>query len=161
MTVKELISVSPFCDLVEITVRENGCGKWIQGYRVGKDAKLFPVNLTKEIREQYHLQSYQNKTISLEEGDEIDCTHGYELKMKVICRDVHRIPDNIGNLQIAHIQPRHIPSFHRDALTHNNFEYDLDCFPDGYVPEVEQSKEKTIMIDGQMTIDEWMEKEKE
>ena len=157
MTVKELIDVSPSCDLVEVTVRENGCGKWIQGYRVGKDAKLFPVNLTKEVREKYHLQSYQSKTIPLEEGDEIDCINGWDLKMKVICRDVRRLPDNVANLQVSHVQPRHIPSFHREALTNNEFAYDIDCFPDGYVPEIEQPKEKSLQMDGQMTFDEWME----
>lgn len=160
MTVKELIDVSPFCDLVEIVVRAHGHGTWVQGYRVGINAKLYPVNLSTKLREKYHLKSYQSSTIYLEEGQEIDCTQGPHLPMKVICKKVTQIPDYIGKLTICDIQPRHIPEIHKDALTHNDFAYEIDCFPDGYTPESENEKEKAIKenkeIDGQLSIDEWI-----
>lgn len=160
MTVKELIEVSPFCDLVEIAVRDQGHGKWVQGYRVGINAKLYPVNLSIKLREKYNLKSYQSRTVDLEEGQEIDCTQGLNLPMKVICKKVTQIPDYIGNLKICDIQPRHIPQIHKDAYTHNDFAYELDCFPDGFVPESENEKEKAIKenkeMDGQLTIDEWI-----
>lgn len=157
MTVKELIAVSPFCDFVQIVVRNHGCGRWIQGYRIGKEAKLYPVNCTREILEKYNLQSHQRQTIPLNEGDEIDCEHGRGLPMKVICKDVSKIPDNVANLTVAFVQPRHIPEIHREQLTHNNYEYDIDCFPDSYVPEPKEKQEKTETLDGQMTFDEWLE----
>lgn len=160
MTVKELIEISPFCDLVEIVVRSNGHGKWIQGYRVGKNAKLYPVNLSVKLRKAFGMESYQSGTIALDEGQEIDCEHGRGLPMKVICKDVRKIPDYIGNLKICDIQPRHIPQIHRDALTHNDFAYDLDCFPDGYIPESEKQREEAEKeakeIDGQLSIEEWI-----
>lgn len=158
MTVKELIEVSPFCDLVEVVVRENGYSTWIQGYRVGKNAKLYPVNLSYKLRGELGIDYH--KTYSLKDGQEIDCTNGWKMPLKVICKDVRKIPDYIGNLKISHIQPRHIPQIHKDALTNNNFSYDVDCFPDGFTPESEKGKEKAIKenkeMDGQLTIDEWI-----
>ncbi len=151
MTVKELIEVFPNCDLIEVVVREKGRGQWIQGYRIGKDAKLYPCNLTAEILEKYHFDSYQ-KTISLKKGEEVDCLQLNRLPIKVICKDVSRIPDNVGKLKVCFAQPRHIPSFHREALAHNEFSLEVDCFPEGYVPEKEQ--EKTWELEGQMSIEE-------
>lgn len=160
MTVKELIDVSPFCDLVEVVVRDQGHGKWVQGYRVGKNAKLYPVNMSLKLRERFHQKSYESRTVVLDEGQEIDCEQGMGLPMKVICRDVRKIPDNIGNLTICDIQPRHIPQIHKDAMTHNDFAYDIDCYPDGFVPEsiTEQEKATKIAddIDGQLSIEEWI-----
>lgn len=159
MTVKELIDVSPFCDLVEVIVREHGHGQWVQGYRVGKNAKLYPVNLSVKLREQFGQKTYESHTIVLEKDQEIDCEQGRGLPMKVICKDVAKIPDYIGNLKICDIQPRHIPQIHRDALTHNDFAYDIDCFPDGFVPESPKEQEKAQKVieemDGQMSVDDW------
>lgn len=136
MTVKELIDVSFSCDCLEIVVREEGCGRWIQGYRIGKNAELFPVEVTKEVIEKYKLEGQRRgSVIQLEEEQEIDCEHGIRLPMKVICKDVKRIPDYIGNLKVCHVIPRNIPRLHKDGLTHNNFSYEIDCYPDGYIPE--------------------------
>lgn len=160
MTVKELIDVSPYCDLVEVVVRKNGHGQWIQGYRVGKEAKLYPCNLTKEVMERFKVESHL-KTVHLQEGQEVDCSHGSrELPMKVICKDVSKIPDNIGKLIVAHVQPRHIPSFHKEQLTHNDFAYNIDCYPDGYVPEVEKKDTDWENLEGQLTIDDWLGEER-
>ncbi len=154
MTVKELIDVSPFCDGVEVIVRKNGNSTWIQGYRVGKDAKLYPVNLNPEVMRRFGVESHQ-KTISLKPGDEVECYHGGRLPMKVICKDVKHIPPYIGNLTVCHVQPRHIPSIHGDALTHNDFLYDISVFPDGYIPESVLKENKIIdrEFDGQIKLD--------
>ena len=154
MTVKELIDISPFCDCVEVVIRNNG--KWVQGYTVGKNAKLYPVNLSTKIREKYHLERYKNKTISLDEGDEVDCEHGRGLPMKVICKDVSKIPEYIGNLKINHVQPRNIPIIHGDSLTHNDFYYDIVCFPNDFIPEIEEKTDKNEQIEGQMRIEDFI-----
>lgn len=150
MTVKELIDVSFACDLVEIVVREEGFGRWIQGYRIGKNAKLFPVEITKEVLEKYKLEQGARRVIPLNEGQEIDCTHAINLPMKVICKDVKRIPDYIGNLKVSHVIPRRVPRLHNRPMETNDHAYEIDCFPNGYVEPVEEPKQEKDM-EGQET----------
>ena len=150
MTVKELIDVSFDCNLVEIVVREEGFGRWIQGYRIGKDAKLFPVEITKEVLEKYKLEHEGRRVIPLGEGQEIDCTHSINLPMKVICKDVRKIPDYIGNLKISYVIPRNVPRIHNRPMTDNSHEYDIACYPEGYVEPVEETKSEQDM-EGQET----------
>lgn len=135
MTVQELMDVMSFCDLLEVTVRKTGRGQWIQGYRIGKDAKIFPSEQSKEMREERGLKFYENKTLYLEDGAEVDVKKGINLPMKIICKDCHKLPEYIGNLEVCDALPRNVPQFHKDALTHNNFALDVDCYPDNYTPE--------------------------
>lgn len=152
MTVKELIDVSSFCDLVEVVVRDHGHGKWIQGYTVGKNAKLCPCHWTSALREKYNVR--YNQTVYLEEGVEEDAQMGNAgLPMKIICKDVRKIPDYIGKLQVCEVQPRNIPHIHKDGLTHNDFAYDIDCFPDGYEEPKEEPKEEPMMK-GQLSVED-------
>ena len=39
MTVQELFEKDLFCDFLEVTVRENGCGKWLYQYRIGENVQ--------------------------------------------------------------------------------------------------------------------------
>lgn len=162
MTVQELVDAASYCDLIEVVVRKNGHGQWIQGYRVGKDAKIYPSEVTAELREINDLKVYETKTIYLNEGEVIDLKKSvFNLPMKVICKECHKLPDVIGNLVVCSFQPRHIQTFHKDALTSNNFSMDIDCYPDNYVPlvEVKEVKEKIEQIDGQMSLEDWNYKE--
>ena len=157
MTVQELMDAMIFCDLLEVVVRQTGHGKWLQGYRIGKDAKIFPSEYTVEEWEKHSFRSYDRKVIHLEEGDEIDVRHGYDLPMKVICKDCHKLPDYIGRLEVSYYQPRHIPSYHKDQLTHNDFDLDINCYPDNYAPMIEAAEAKTEQLPGQMSIEEFLE----
>lgn len=158
MTVKELIDVSPFCNLVEVVIREKGYGRWIQGYRVGKEAKLYPLNISEEIKEQFHLNTYLRQ-VPLKPGQEVDCFEGGKLPIKVICKDVTKIPDSIGALTVSSVLPRHVPQFHKEALTHNDFMYDINCYPDGFIPEPEKKeKPQGIQLEGQMEITDFLSK---
>lgn len=162
MTVQELVDAASFCDLIEVVVRKSGRGQWIQGYRVGKDAKIYPSEVTAELRELKGLKKYESKTLYLDEGEVIELKKsGFNLPMKVICKECHKLPDYIGNLEVSFFQPRHIQTFHMDALTNNNFSMDIDCYPDNYVPlvEVKEVKEKIAQIDGQMSLEDWNYKE--
>lgn len=151
MTVKELIDVSFDCDLVEVVVREEGFGKWIQGYRIGKNAELFPVEITKEVLEKYKLEQGRRRVIPLEEDQEIDCMHAINLPMKVICKDVKKMPDYIGNLKISYVIPRKVPVLHKGVMVNNDHAYDITCYPDGYVEPVEEQKQEKD-LEGQI---EW------
>ena len=158
MTVQELMDAMPWCDLLEVVVRQNGHGKWVQGYRIGKDAKIFPSEYTVEEIENKQFRSYNPRTIDLEEGTEVDVRHGFDLPMKVICKDCHKLPENVGRLEVCDIIPRHVPSFHKDALTHNNHSLEVNCYPDNYVAErYIPSKDVTVKgIEGQMSMEEWL-----
>ena len=158
MTVQELINVMPCCDLLEVVVRQTGHGKWIQGYRIGKDAKIYPSEYTVEEWEKRSFRSYDRRVQHLEEGTEVDIRHGFDLPMKVICKDCHKLPENIGRLEVCDVLPRNVPSFHKEALTHNNHSLDVNCYPDSYMPErYIPSKDVTIKgIEGQMNLEDWM-----
>lgn len=39
MKIRELLEVSPFCDTIEVVIRKEGNGMWLQGFRASKNAK--------------------------------------------------------------------------------------------------------------------------
>lgn len=152
MTVRELIEAAPFCDALEIVVREHGHGQWIQGYRISKHAEMWKSEHTVECGEKIKI-TYGDKAPRLTDGEIRDVMHGYNLPLKIIKKDPEKIPDYIGNLIVCSFQPRNIPSFHREQLTHNEFSMDICCYPDGYVPEVEENKNnKQEQLEGQTSI---------
>lgn len=157
MTVQELMDAMPFCDLLEVVVRQTGHGRWIQGYRVGKEAKIYPSEYTVEEWENRSLISHERKVRYPEDGTEVDIRHSFDLPMKVICKDCHKLPDNVGRLEVCDIIPRYVPQFHRDGLTHNNHSLEVNCYPDNYIPErFIPSKDVTAkrIDDDQMTFED-------
>jgi hypothetical protein len=148
MTVKELLDAAIFCDIAEIIVRKDGGGQWIQGYRIGKDAKIYPSEVTAEMREAKEIKEYPAPAIKLKEGEAIEFSKtglSKELPMKVICKDCRTcLPEEIGRLKVNRFQPRHIPSFHKDQATHNDYELEIDCYPEETTPMIEVSGQKVI-----------------
>lgn len=158
MTVKELIDAAIFCDVAEIVIRENGGhGRWIMGYRIGKEAKVYPSELTREIRELMGLESYQSKTYFCKPGEVLDVPKSGHLPMKVICKDVHKMPKEIGDLEVASFIPRSVPRLHRDPLVSNNHEMEIDCYPADIIPDkfVECKEVQPNQLEGQMSIEDW------
>lgn len=134
MTVKELLDAATFCDLAEIVIRNSGRGRWIQGYRIGKDAKIYPSEVTAEIQEARGLKvEYTTHTISLKENEIVDIDHAGiidKIPMRVICKDCRKgLPKELWNLKVCDFQPRHIPTFHKEQLTHNDFALEINCYP--------------------------------
>lgn len=162
MTVQELLDCMPNCNLVEIVIRKTGHGQWIQGYRIGKEAKIYPAEVNAEIREIKGLKEYTSPRVDLNEGEIVDVERGFHLPMKVICKDCHKLPDHIGGLEVCSALPRHVPFFHKDALTHNDFALDINCYPDGFIPEkIIEAKETPQIrsLEGQMCIEDFYGKE--
>lgn len=153
MTVKELVDVSDFCDILEITVRSEGHGRWIQGYRIGQNVELFPADINPEVIEKLHLDRFARSYV-LEEGQEVDTVRGRDLPMKIICKDVHKIPDYIGNLRICCVWPFHVYPLHKNTLTKNNHGYDICCYPECW--EEPEDKPKEVVLKGQMSLEEMM-----
>jgi hypothetical protein len=157
MTVKELIEVSPYCDTAEIIIREHGHGRWLQGFRIGKMVKIYPCDKCTEYRKKL-AKDDQRGWIYLDKGVEVDVEVCRDLPMKVICKDVSKIPEHIANLQICSAQPRHIPQYHKDGLTHNDFAFEIDCYPDGFVMPTEEKREKKEeQLEGQTSIEDFLE----
>lgn len=164
MKIRELIEVSPNCDVIEVVVRENGHGKWIQGYMIGKNIDFYPAFQRKDVIE----DRQNNRKRHLKDGQEVDGEHGMRLPMKLIKKNVTSAPDYIMNLEISHIQPRHIPCYHKDQLTHNDFQYDVSAYPDGWNPNIKENddnikrnnddvKQKIdVQLDGQMDITDFL-----
>lgn len=164
MTVRELIEAAPFCDTLEIVVRERGHGKWIQGYRIGKNVEIYPCECRAEIREGNIigrvLREIGEKKPPLKDGEEKDIFCSMNLKMKVIKKDVVYLPDNVAQLQVCSFQPRHIPGYHKEQLTHNDFKLDICAYPEGWELEKEQPETKDNVskrIPGQMNLLDFME----
>lgn len=149
MTVGELVEAGFFCENIEVVVRKNGTGNWIQGYRVGKDACIYPSEQRAEVRE---IKYFNTGIERLKNGQEVDIKKGYGLPMKVIAKSVEKLPEYIRKLQVAHYQPRHIHSIHGDALTHNSFDLDISCYPEGWEKEEIKVEKKADVIEGQMNI---------
>lgn len=156
MTVKELYEHAPFCDTLEIVIREHGHGKWLQGYRIGKNVKIFPSELTAEIRERKNIEQYKSPSVYLEPDEEVDVKRGHDLPIKVICKDISRTPEQIGNLIVCSYLPRHVPVLHKDALTHNDFELEINAFPPDYEIPTEEKKPQSEEIEGQMNLEDWI-----
>ena len=133
MTVKELVDAGTFCDTVEVIVRENGNGHWIQGYRIGKDVCIYPAEARAEYREQFY--EIGKRKPSLKDGEVVDVLCSVNLKMKVIKKSVEHLPDNVAKLQVCHYQPRNIPSYHKNQLFDNSFMLDIWAYPEGWLPE--------------------------
>lgn len=161
MTVKELVEAAPFCDTVEVIVREHGCGQWIQGYVIGKNINIFHAFQRKDWIEykKTHPNSLPDKRM-LKDGEEVEGTWGCWLPMKLIKKGVSNIPDEVANLQVCWFQPRHIPCYHREQLSHNEFQLDIWAYPEGWEPEKEQPRAKDNdgdQIPGQMNLLDFVE----
>ena len=160
MTVQELMDAMPNCNLVEIVIRKTGHGQWIQGYRIGKNAKIYPAEVNAEVRELKGLKEYKTPEVYLDAGEVIDITKGYNLPLKVICKDCHKLPPHIGNLEVCDVLPRHVPQFHGFYLTHNEFSADINVYPEGFIPEplIEAKETKQIGgIPGQLCLEDYFE----
>ncbi len=158
MTVGELVEAATFCDCIEVVVREEGCRHWLQGYRVGKDVDVYPSEYSVEYLEekQRYMRTYGKEMPKMRPSEIRDLRRSRDLPIKVIKKDVHRLPEKIANLQVYDFQPRHIPSYHKEQLTHNDFSMDINAYPEGWEPErVEKPKtEAQDELEGQMSFDD-------
>lgn len=154
MTVKELIDAATFCESVEIIVRENGCGQWIHGYRIGENVEMFPAECTAEFRDGATNYLRGNQLPKMTSGEIRDIYHAINLPMRIIKKKVSSIPDSVSGLTVCYFQPMNIPVLHKSSAFHNSFTMEIDCYPDGYQPDVLESKSKqeSEQLEGQTDI---------
>ena len=137
MTVGELIEV--FGDNlknIEVVIRENGDSKYIQGYRVGEHAEIYPYEKRVELIEAGIKDDY-HKQVRLRHGAIKDVLQIGGLKMKVIAKKVKNAPEYIKELEICHAIPRRIYQLHGEQLINNTFDLEINCYPDGFEPKEE------------------------
>ena len=127
MTVRELVEGAPFLKNIQVIVRKNGDSSWIQGFRIGPDAKIY--------KREYRVEEREHNLISLErdyklkEGEVIDITQEHfwsehPCPMKVMCVSPTRAPKDVLDLVVCDYLPRHFSEY--DAL---DFDLDIDCYP--------------------------------
>ena len=167
MTVQELMNVSPWCECLEVIIRMDGHGKWLYGFRIAKNATIYPSEGGAEVRELRELKEYtpypNSKVVVLKDGDVVNVSpandlRGDNLNMKVISRDPKRkLPEEIGSLEVSHITPRRLGKW--NDLGHN---YEVWCFPPEDMEELnritreKKTRQQAIEEDQQICIEDWM-----
>ena len=163
MTVRDLVECSLFLKNMEIVVRENGGGKWLQGFRIGKDASIYPLEACAEHREERGL--FGTDYYKLKEGETVEVKRWtwQTVPIKVMCIEPKKAPKEILDLVVKDYQPRHIPSLHGEALTHNDFDLDIDCYPPDQAEKLavfrevqEIEKKDDDQLAGQMNIEDFL-----
>ena len=159
MTVRDLIECAPYLRNIEIIIREKGNGQWIQGFRIGPDAKIYKNEFCAEFKE---IMSIDRQDYKLKEGESYDISRFYQkMPMKVICVDPRRTPENILELNVCDYLPRWISLYHGDLATHNDFDLEINCYPPEQPMKISVRKEvDTINEDdqlaGQMSIEDFL-----
>ena len=168
MTVGELIKVSPWCELIEVVIRVNGCGKWIYGYRIGKDVKIYPSEVSAEVKELRSLKEYtpygNKRIVKPHDGDvyEIGKEFAGTMKIKVICVDIRRrLPKEVADLEVYEVKPGKV-RMESKIGDWNSWEhtYYIDCLPPdpGQMDRIlkETTRQQAIEEDGQMCLEDFM-----
>ena len=166
MKVRDLVECATALEGMEIVIRENGGGKWLQGFRISKKAKLYPSDDRIENRENYTWID-DNRLIKngqrLPDGEVVDvcrfsCMSGKGLPIKVMCIAPEKAPAQILDLEVKSYLPRNIPVIHGDRLFNNQFSLEIDCFPPQKAEKmavVEVTEQKQLA--GQMSIEDYLE----
>ena len=155
MTVRDLVECAWCLEGIEIVVRENGGGRWIQGFRVSPHAKIYSYEACAEHREDRNQFGFG--LVHLKEGEVVDVMTSSNLPMKVFCVDPKKAPKDVLDLVVNHYQPRNIPSIHGDIMTHNDFCMEINCFPPEQTEKLAVYREIIDdQIEGQMSIEEFL-----
>lgn len=159
MTVRDLIECAFFVKNIEVIIRENGGGRWIQGFRIGADAKIYRYEWCAEHREERGM--FGSDVYKLKDGEVLDIKTAHTLPMRAMCIDPKKAPKEVLDLNVHYYQPRHIPAYHGEALTHNDFDLEINCYPPeqreklAVYREVREDKVDD-QLEGQMSIEDFL-----
>lgn len=144
---------------MEVIIRDHG--KWVYGYRIGENAAIYRCEHCaeyQELRGQFGVNWLQ-----LKPGQSAEVTNWGSIKTKVICCEVSKAPKEVLELEVNYYQPRHIPEFHKEQLTHNDFAMEIVCYPPDNLDQVnariEAAQKKDDGMEGQMSLDQFYETE--
>ncbi len=165
MTVRDLVQAAGY-DLegLQIRVRENGGGKWIQGYRISPNERLYPIICRIEFREKY---PWIEKTTFRGNGYNCPVPEGVKLTVyedfkdypiEIMCIEPKKAPKNILDLEVKYFLPRNVPAIHGDRFTNNRYSLEIDA----YAPEeteklaVYKQCDEIEQLEGQMSIEDFL-----
>lgn len=176
--VRDLVKCSSgFLTDMEVVIRDKG--KWVYGWRIGPHAKIYRYEHCAEYREQRG--QFGIDAVKLKPGEYADVTKWPPdgCPMTVMCVKPEEAPEEVLDLEVNYYQPRYMPEFHGEQLTHNDFSLEIVCnVPDLMIaPEKikefltkstdESLKDKLKLpnassedIEGQMSLDQFYQTEK-
>ena len=166
MTVRDLVlGADDDLEGMEIVVREGGKGKWIQGFRISKKARLYPIDSTIEHRELHpwiKTNSNGEFNCAVPEGKAVTVyKFGRDFPIEVMCIDPKKAPKDVLDLEVSRYLPRNIPVIHGDKLFNNGFNLEIWA----YMPEKAEKlaiyreiKETELddQLAGQMSIEDFL-----
>lgn len=169
MTVRDLVECAHSLEGMEIVVRENGGGKWIQGFRISPKAKLYPSDITiehKELHPWIDEKELNRHGQLVPEGEIVDVKRGTflsQMPIKVMCIEPKKAPNYILDLEVKYYLPRNIPTIHGSKLFNNDFSLEINCFlPERqeklaeYREIIEDKQDDDGQLAGQMCIEDFL-----
>lgn len=168
MTVRDLVQGAGY-DLegLQIRVRENGGGKWIHGYRISQNARLYPITSRIEYREKYpwiEKNTFRGNGYNCPVPEGVKLTIYEDFKdypIEVMCIEPKKAPKQVLDLEVKYFLPRNVPAIHGDRFTSNKYSLEIDAFaPEqreklAVYREVED-KQVDDQLAGQMTIEDFL-----
>lgn len=178
MKVRDLVNCSSgFLTDMEVVIRD--MGYWVYGYRIGPHAKIYRYEHCAEYREQRNQLGFGE--VKLKPGETADVIKWPpdSCPMTIMCVKPEKAPEEVLDLEVNYYQPRHMPEFHGEQLTHNEYSLEIVCS----VPDLmlaprkvkewflkncqtetngpfKQPKAGSEDIDGQMSLDQFYQTEK-
>ncbi len=162
MTVKDLIDIGgDNLEGIQIRIRENGGGKWLHGYRISPNERLYPAISKIENQEAFPwITKKGDFNQPIPRGAELRVyeTMRDNLPIDIMCISPKKAPKHILNLEVRYMLPRNIPSVHGERLFNNGYMLELDCYPPQKLEKLAIYKEveETEQLEGQMCIEEWL-----
>lgn len=165
MTVRDLVEHTYSLEGMEIVVRENGGGKWIQGFRISKKAELYPCDVRIENREKHPWINEDERLrhgVKLPIGEIVEVSMAYNnMPTKVMCIDPKKAPKKILDLEVKDYLPRNMPTVHGQQLFNNDFSLEINCYPPDMqekIADFREINEISPQLEGQMSIEEFLGK---
>jgi len=166
MTVRDLVmGASESLEGMQITVRENGGGKWIQGFRISKKARLYPCDARVEEREKHPwvIEKDYGFNCPVPEGEVVTVTqYDSSYPIKVMCIAPKNAPKDVLDLEVKRYLPRNLPTIHGNKLINNDFCLEIDCYePEqreklAVYREIIEDKVEDDQLAGQMSIEDFL-----
>lgn len=165
MTVKDLvIAGGENLEGLQIMVRENGGGKWIHGYRISENERLYPAVAKVENQEAFPWINKKDYGFNcpIPKGTELRVYEEMrdKLPIDILCVPPKKAPKKVLELEVKSYLPRNIPTIHGESLFNNGFALEIDCYPPEQLEKlviVKEVAEISDQLEGQMSIEEFIE----
>lgn len=168
MTVRDLvIGAGDNLEGIQVRVRENGGGKWIHGFRISPNERLYPLICRIEYEEKF---PWIEKTTFRGNGYNCPVPKGVHLTVhedlsdypiEIMAIEPKKAPKTVLDLEVKSYLPRNIPTVHGQRLFNNEYTLEIDAFPPEQMEKLAVYKEvddKQVddQLAGQMSIEDFL-----